>query len=99
MNVFILASYREGLPTVTLEASAMEIPVITTCNTGCIDSIVPGVTGIFIDITPISIKNAIEYYYNNPEIMKTHGRQGRQFVIENFRQEIIWKEIETKVIG
>lgn len=98
MNVFVLASYREGLPTVTLEASAMEVPVITTRSTGCKDSIIPNVTGIFVDITPISIKNGISYYFGNQNIMKIHGRQGRQFVLENFRQETIWNEIETKVI-
>jgi glycosyltransferase involved in cell wall biosynthesis len=98
MDVFILPSYREGLPTVTLEASSMEVPVITTRSTGCIDSIVSDVTGIFVDITPIAIKNGIEYYYNNQGIMKKHGQQGRQYVIENYRQEKIWEEIRTKVI-
>lgn len=99
MNVFILASHREGLPTVTLEASAMELPVITTRSTGCVDSIVPNVTGIFVDITPISIKNGVEYYYYNQDTMRKHGRGGRQYVLENFRQEKIWREIESNIIG
>lgn len=98
MDVFILPSYREGLPTVTLEASAMEIPVITTRSTGCIDSIEPGLTGIFVDISPESIKDGINYYYNYPEAAKLDGKRGRQYILENYQQKEIWEEIRKKVI-
>lgn len=37
MDIFVLPSYREGFPTVTLEASASSLPVVTTKVTGCID--------------------------------------------------------------
>ncbi|WP_207536422.1 glycosyltransferase family 4 protein [Desertivirga arenae] len=98
MDVFILPSYREGLGTVNLEASAMEVPVITTRSTGCINSIEPGITGIYVDITPLSIKEGIEYYFSNIEIRRIHGKQGRQFILENFQQERIWEEVRKKVI-
>jgi glycosyltransferase involved in cell wall biosynthesis len=99
MNVFILPSYREGFPTVVLEASSMELPVITTRNTGCIDSIIENKTGIFTDITPEAIFEQITFYINNPDIAGIHGKNGRNFVIQNFEQQIIWNEIEQKLLA
>lgn len=94
MDVFILPSYREGFPTVVLEASAMKLPVITTRSTGCIDSIIENHTGIFTEISPDGIFKSIEYYIQNPEVRITHGLNGREYVIANFQQQRIWSEID-----
>lgn len=94
MDIFILPSHREGFPTVVLEASAMELPVITTNVTGCRDSIIPGETGRFTDINPIAIAESIEYYLANFERAMLEGRNGREFVISNFNQLKIWEKIE-----
>jgi len=94
MDIFILPSYREGFPTVVLEASAMELPVITTKMTGCIDSILENETGIFTEINKTSILQAVMKYADNPTLRQKHGQRGRQFIEENFKQMIIWKEIE-----
>lgn len=98
MDVFILPSYREGFPTVVLEASAMELPVITTRSTGCIDSIVEDKTGIFTAIQPEAIATAIGKYFSDREMALQHGLNGRKFVVENFDQKVIWKEIEEKIL-
>ena len=91
MNVYVLASYREGFPTGVLEAQSMELPVITTRVTGCCDSIIENETGLFSkndadDLTEkidmIRLQNAID------------GKKGRRWVKENFDCHIVWKEIE-----
>ena len=97
MDVFILPSYREGLPTVTLEASAMKLPIVTTKVTGCIDSIIENETGIFADLIPRDIKDKLLFYLNNPEIALSHGVAGRKFVINNFEQSFVWSEIEKYI--
>lgn len=97
MDMFILPSYREGFPTVVLEASAMELPVITTRATGCRDSIIENGTGVFTDIRPDAIAAQIEQYLLHPETARLHGQNGRKFVVENFDQKVIWQEIETKI--
>lgn len=94
MDVFVLPSYREGFPTSILEASSMKIPIITTKVTGCIDAILENITGVFVSNKSTSIADAIEFYVYNPEIRRTHGENGREFVTKNFEQKIIWKEIE-----
>jgi glycosyltransferase involved in cell wall biosynthesis len=94
MNVDVLASYREGFGMSVIEASAMEIPVLTSRSTGCIDSIIEGSTGRYIEITPSSIAEGIELYLNNPEQARTYGKNGREFVKRNFDNLIIWKELE-----
>lgn len=97
MEVLILPSYREGFPTVVLEASAMSLPIITTRSTGCIDSIVDGFTGIFAEIDPEDIKNKILYYINNQEVATNHGKNGKKFVEQNFAQELIWLEMQKEL--
>ena len=92
-NLFILPSYREGFPTVVLEASSMELPIITTQATGCRDSIIENVTGVFTEIDCNAIQHQILYYINNPLIAKLHGKHGREFVIERFSQKIIWDNL------
>lgn len=94
MDIFVLPSYREGFPTSVLEASAMELPIITTRVTGCIDSIVEGRTGVFVEHSSESIAAAIDRFYVNRNLKIEYGRNGRNFVVENFEQNIIWGEIE-----
>lgn len=94
MHVFVLPSYREGFPTSVLEASAMELPVITTRVTGCIDSILPNETGVFVQHDSHELELAIEHFITNHEYARTMGVQGRNFVIRNFEEHIVWNEIE-----
>ncbi len=93
MNLFILPSFREGFPTVVLEASAMNLPVITTRKTGCIDSIEEYKTGIFCEIEPSSIYDAIGTFMKDTSKIESFGSFGRKRVLENFSQEIIWNEL------
>lgn len=94
MDVYVLPSYREGFPTSVLEASAMEIPVITTRATGCCDSILDGETGIFVNHDEKDLEQALQRLYDDPSLRKNMGKAGRKFVEDNFRQDIVWKEIE-----
>lgn len=83
MDVFVLPSYREGFPTVILEASAMSLPVVVSRSTGCIDSIIENETGVYCDIEPESIANAIVGFYDKEKAQRC-GQAARKFVVDNF---------------
>lgn len=91
MNVYVLASYREGFPTGVLEAQSMELPVITTRVTGCCDSIVDGKTGLFVDNDADDLVRKLDRIRINHVI---DGKNGRQWVVNNYDSRIVWKEIE-----
>lgn len=97
MDVFVLPTYREGFPTVSLEASSMKLPVIITKATGCYESIRENKTGLFTSNQPQDIANKILFYLENKDIAQEHGLQGRDFVQQNFEQTIIWDLIAEKL--
>jgi glycosyltransferase involved in cell wall biosynthesis len=97
MDIFILPTYREGFPTVALEASSMSLPVIITKATGCTESIIENQTGIFISNDPKDIADKILFYMENEKIAKEHGKKGRLFVNENFEQTLIWDLIDNQL--
>ena len=47
-SVYVLPSYREGLPRTVLEAMATGRPVITTDVPGCRDTVIHGVNGFLV---------------------------------------------------
>lgn len=97
MNVFVLPTYREGFPTVSLEASSMNVPVLITKATGCTESILENQTGLFISNDPEDIADKILFYLENDNIAQVHGEQGRLFVQQNFEQTKIWDLIAEKL--
>lgn len=98
MDIFILPSYREGFPTVNLEASSSSLPIITSRKTGCIDSIIENETGIFTDINPKSIACSIDFYIQNEGLRIEHGKNGREFVLKYFTEQRVYQEIEKKLL-
>lgn len=91
MDIFVLPSYREGFGMCVLEASAMELPILVSRSHGCIDSIVEGKTGRYIDINPEGIARGLEAY----ESIAEYGKAGRKWVKENFERKNMWPKIEA----
>ena len=76
-----------------LEASAMEIPILVSRSHGCVDSIIDGETGDYIDISAEGICKGVETMLNNSDC-KVMGKNGRQFVMENFDWTVMWPKIK-----
>jgi len=90
MNAFVLPSYREGFPIVSLEAQACGVPVVTTTATGAIDSIVDGVTGFLVPTgNAPALAARIDQILRDPQLRSRMGQAGRELVVQKFRQEML----------
>lgn len=93
LDCFIFPSHREGFGMCVIEASAMEVPILVAPSHGCIDSIQEGVSGYYIGLDSESIFHGMERMLGK-ESMAIVGRQGRQFVLENFDCRKMWPMVD-----
>ncbi len=94
MDLVVLPSYREGFPSVPLEAAAMTLPVVATTVPGCVDAVVDGVTGSLVPPRDApALMAAIRRYLDDPALARGHGWAGRKRVIRDFRRESIWEAL------
>ncbi len=94
MKIVVLPTYREGLPTVLLEAGAMGIPVVASSATGCVDVVVDGETGVLVPIgNSTALANGIEMLLNDETLALTMGRKARQRMEQFYKQEIVWHNV------
>jgi glycosyltransferase involved in cell wall biosynthesis len=95
VNIFCLPSYyREGLPTVIMEASASGRPVVTTDWPGCRDAVRSGLTGLLVNAKdPTSLAEAIRKLITDPALRLKMGAAGRSLVEEKFASEKIVGQI------
>jgi glycosyltransferase involved in cell wall biosynthesis len=85
MDIVVLPSYREGLPSVLLEAGAMELPVVATSVPGCIDVVIDGETGILVPPRDAqALAAALKCYLEDPELRHQHGKAGRERSLRDF---------------
>ena len=89
-HIIVLPSWREGLSMSLLEASAMECTIITTNVPGCNDIVEHGKSGLLVPLNnPISIRLAILFLINNPDISQKFGKNARLSTIKKFNSEIV----------
>ncbi|HVN94191.1 MAG TPA: sugar transferase [Terracidiphilus sp.] len=94
MDVMALPTYREGLPTVVLEAQYAGIPVVTTNATGAVDAIVDGETGLRVPIGDTgSLASALDRLLGDAALRSTLSAAGRSWVEKNFHREDLWRNL------
>ena len=99
MDLVLLPTYREGFPTVPLEAAAMGLPVVATRVPGCVDAVVDGVTGQLIPPRCAeSLVAAVRTYLQEPSLRRRHGQAGRERVLRDFQPAAIWDALRHEYI-
>lgn len=84
-SVFILPSYREGVPRSTQEAMAIGRPIITTDVPGCRETVIDGVNGFLVPKWNIqALADKILYFIEHPEQVNVMGMKSRQIAQEKF---------------
>jgi glycosyltransferase involved in cell wall biosynthesis len=76
--VYVLPSYREGMPQTVLEALASGRAVITTDAPGCRESITDGVEGLLVPVRDArALAQAMERFITAPEPAQAMGTAAR----------------------
>ncbi|MEQ6028414.1 glycosyltransferase family 4 protein [Staphylococcus saccharolyticus] len=96
MDVLLFPTYREGFGNVSIEAQAVEVPVITSNATGAQDTVDDAQTGFIVDIGDYkAMANKTEILMNNEILRQRLGTNARARVAKRFKSEIVWKHLET----
>lgn len=86
LDLLVLPTYREGLPTVVLEAAAMGVTVVATRIPGCIDAVVDGQTGTHVAPRDAAeLAAAVARYLLDPSLRARHAAAARERVLREFR--------------
>lgn len=84
-HVFVLPSYREGVPRSTQEAMAVGRAIITTDVPGCRETVVDGLNGFLVPRwNPDALAEKMIYFIEHPEQIKNMGAEGHKIANEKF---------------
>lgn len=84
-DVFVLPSYREGIPKSTQEAMAIGRAVITTDVPGCRETVIDGVNGFLVPKwNPQALAEKMSYFIENPEIITQMGEESYKIAEKKF---------------
>lgn len=97
IDVFVLPSYREGMPQSILEVMAMGKPVVATNIRGCREEVVHGETGYLVPVKdPARLAEAIIKLLSDEELAHRMGEAGRKRVVAEFDEKMVL-ERQTEV--
>ncbi|HUE22880.1 MAG TPA: glycosyltransferase family 4 protein [Bryobacteraceae bacterium] len=92
MDIFVLPSYREGLPRSILEAMACELPVVTTDIRGCREAVLDGATGIVVPPRDAkALTDAVLDLIDHPQKALKMGKEGRRRAVSRFDAKLVQK--------
>jgi glycosyltransferase involved in cell wall biosynthesis len=84
-SVYVLPSYREGLPRSTQEAMAMGRPIITTDVPGCRETVEQGLNGFMVPARDaVALAQAMLIFVKHPELIAPMGAASRRMAEEKF---------------
>jgi glycosyltransferase involved in cell wall biosynthesis len=88
MDVFVLASYREGYPRSAMEAAAMGLPIVATDIRGCRQVVEHGVTGLLVPARdPVALADAIARLVTDAALRASMGAAARERATRLFDQQ------------
>lgn len=92
-SVYVLPSYREGMPVTVMEAMATGRAVITTDVPGCRTTVEHGVTGVIVPPRDVeALAAAMLMLVRAPELAREMGRAGRRVAEARFDASEIARE-------
>lgn len=93
-SVFVLPSYREGMPRSTQEAMAMGLPVITTDVPGCRETVEKGQNGYLVAAnSPGALAEAMLKFIASPDKIQKMGKRSREIAEFKFDENVFNERI------
>lgn len=90
MDIYVLASYREGFPRSAMEAAACGLPIIATDIRGCRQVVDDGHTGQLVPPRdPAALRAAIAALLDDPDRRAAMGRAGAERAADKFDQRTV----------
>lgn len=93
-HVFVLPSYREGLPRSAQEAMAMGRAVITTDVPGCRETVIDEVNGFLVEKwNPQALAETMIYFIEHPEQVAIMGQESYKMAQDKFDVDKVNKRL------
>ena len=100
LDVFVLASYREGMPRSVIEAMAAGKPVVATDIRGCREEVVDGVTGFLVPVRDAdSLADRIRTLVTSPDLRDSQGRAGQLRAHNQFDESSVINRLLSRIDG
>ena len=97
-SVFVLPSYREGVPRSTQEAAALGRAIITTDAVGCRETVVDGRNGLMVPVRSVDeLAEAMLRFVEQPELIARMGSASRALAEERFDAHV-WNERMARLL-
>ena len=94
LDVFVLASHREGFPRVAMEAAAAGLPIVATDIRGCRQVVVEGVNGTLVPVGSVeALHAAILALVRDPSRRADWGRASFRRAREEFDERAVIERI------
>ena len=85
MDIFVLPSYREGIPRACMEAAAMMRPIVASDIRGCREVVLNGDTGLLVPPRDVPrLVSAIERLHEDRTLAAQMAERARQHIVQNF---------------
>lgn len=89
-DVFVLPSYREGIPRTLLEAASMAKSIVTTDAVGCKEVVDDGVNGFLVPIKDSkSLARKIKVLIDDETLRQEMGKKSREKAINEFDVHVV----------
>ena len=97
-NLFVLPSYREGLPNALIEAGSFGVPLLATDINGCNEIIIDNKNGKLVHMKDMnSLYSGIEELYINQDLYNKIKINVRESIISRYNQKYFLQELQKNL--
>ena len=98
-DLFVLPSYREGLPNVLIEAGSYGIPLLATDINGCNEVIIDGENGLLVEKkNKDQLAKGIEKFISDKKFYTRVKSKARQSIAQRYAQDYFWDALRSEFL-